>query len=271
MPQVQLGDSALEFRPEVMTKEQLVAALNSQMESIQEELKSGSVTINSKTTDVYEAQLEKFYQSNLLKRLHKLRKSDLDFQKAEAGDTEKSAYARDKALWEQMEKCGYRFNTRKTKGNEISGRWDRALKADAAMRKEYKKCLRIPDKDAFRARWAAKSHKEWKAEHGMEKSESNEREERLQGTYLSLGRTTGALKSPPPSDVSEWKVGRGASRFTAESVCEFVPQGVSTCSACVYSDLMFLMMPRNLVFSVAFCRTAYEFERDASIEFLAWP
>ncbi len=102
-----------------MSKTELVNALEVQMANVQTELRSGSVVIDDKTADVYEGQLEKFIQSNLLKRLQKMRQKDA---KEEHADPEKSNFARDKSLWAHMEKCGYKFTTKKCAGNEMSGR-----------------------------------------------------------------------------------------------------------------------------------------------------
>eukprot|EP00959_Pyramimonas_sp_CCMP1952_P356798 7471453-Pyramimonas_sp.AAC.1 len=87
-----------------------------------------------------------------------------------------------------MEKKNYMFSTETKAGNAASGRWRRALDASEELRKDYAKEKGWMNQRRFRKEWLQGKHKEWKETVKHLLVESNEKEDKKKGEYVTLMR-----------------------------------------------------------------------------------
>ena len=181
----------------VMTKGDLLKEVERQIRDIDADLSidaPSGATLNEVTQTNIETKLNRFYHSGLLKRIAELKAVDPKFKAAEdelekvAAATGQTKDERDTEFWGMMERQNFRFSTSMAKGNPMGGRWDRALRADKALKESYKKLKDNNAKENFRRTWAKKLYKSWQEATGAEKAEQETKSTGIKGKYFGVHR-----------------------------------------------------------------------------------
>eukprot|EP00929_Paragymnodinium_shiwhaense_P074376 TRINITY_DN38061_c0_g1_i2.p1 TRINITY_DN38061_c0_g1~~TRINITY_DN38061_c0_g1_i2.p1 ORF type:complete len:615 (+),score=150.99 TRINITY_DN38061_c0_g1_i2:96-1847(+) len=104
-----------------------------------------------------EETLSKIRASPLISKMHDARARD-----APAVQPQPTGDAADDAAWEDVAKNNFMFKTSGVAGNPVAGRWARALKKDAELKKQYSACgSTYAAKEAFRKNWAKAEYDEY--------------------------------------------------------------------------------------------------------------
>ena len=109
-----------------------------------------------------------------------------DAKKQTASEVESAVKSEEQEMWETLKENNYEFKAHGEEGklgSKVAGLWQRVVKTDKELAKEYKKRVGFADKSDFRAKWAQGQHERYM---GRTEKTTSRTTDLSNGQYLTL-------------------------------------------------------------------------------------